>query len=159
MKHRWKLSDLKGLKIVGEIPLPTETKKSRNNQFWVEVDGKRYFCRSVWEANYLYFLHWQKKQGLIFRYEKEPDVFWFEGIRRGVTNYLPDFKVWRTADPKDFYYVEVKGYMDRQSKTKIRRMAKYHPTVGLAVCDSKWFKANTPHLAGIVPGWITLKRK
>jgi hypothetical protein len=158
MKHRWKLEDIKGLKIIGETPLPPAAKKARNNQFWLTLGNKRKFFRSIWEANYAMYLQWQKEHGLIYDWDHEPDVFYFEGIRRGTTNYLPDFKVWKTENKDDFYYVEVKGYMDRKSKTKINRMRKYYPKIELQVCDGKWFRENAKRISGLIPGWIKPKK-
>ena len=79
---------------------------------------------------------------LVFREIKarEKDLFWFEGIKRGVTSYLPDFKVLHLNGT--YEYVETKGYMDSKSQTKIKRMAKYHPQVKLRVVDKEWFKNN-----------------
>lgn len=81
----------------------------------------------------------------------EPNTFWFEGIKRGVVSYLPDFLVLEN-DGKS-YYVEVKGYMDAKSKTKIKRFAKYYPKERLIVIDSKWFKRNNPMMRKLIKGW------
>lgn len=105
--------------------------------------GKVYF-RSSWEANYARYLDLLKKQGLIYKWEFEPDTFWFEKIKRGVRSYTPDFKIWDHID-KQPHYVEVKGYMDPKSKTKIKRMAKYYPNIELLIVDQvayKWIKNN-----------------
>src|SRR5690606_8292944 len=48
------------------------------------------FFRSSWEANYARYLNFLKSQGHIYKWEFEPDTFWFESIRRGVRSYLPD---------------------------------------------------------------------
>jgi hypothetical protein len=97
------------------------------------------FFRSSWEANYARYLNYLVSIGKICRWEFEPDTFWFEAIRRGVRSYLPDFKVWNTpgADP---YYVEVKGWMDAKSKTKLKRMAKYYPHVRVDVVGANAYK-------------------
>lgn len=118
---------------------------------WREIGGKRKFFRSRWEANYARYLEFQKTHGLIADWHHECDTFWFEGIKRGCMTYLPDFKV--TNLDGSIEYHEVKGWMDAQSKTKIRRMAKYHPTVILKVFDSKWYKANKQNLSCLIPDW------
>lgn len=118
---------------------------------WREIGGKRKFFRSRWEANYARYLEFQKVHGLITDWHHECDTFWFEGIKRGCMTYLPDFKV--TNLDGSIEYHEVKGWMDAQSKTKIRRMAKYHPTVILKVFDSKWYKTNKPRLSRLIQGW------
>lgn len=120
---------------------------------WREVGGKRFFARSRWEANYARYLEFLKVNGEISEWEHEPETFWFEAIRRGSRSYLPDFRV--TNKDGSVEYHEVKGWMDSRSRTKIRRMAKYHPLVKLVVRDTKWFRSNGVKLAGIIPGWET----
>lgn len=93
---------------------------------WVEIGGKRFYARSKFEAAYGYFLQWKKNHGLIKDYEHEPLRFDFP-LKRGQNSYLPDYRV-TTADDKSFY-VEVKGYLDANSKTKLKRMKKYYPEV------------------------------
>lgn len=117
---------------------------------WEVVGGKRFYARSRWEANYGRYLEWQKAQGLIVDWEHEPKTFWFEGIKRGVMSYLPDFWV-RTKSGEEFH--EVKGWMDARSLTKIKRMAKYHPSVKLQVIDSVRYRILAKQLKSIVPGW------
>lgn len=90
------------------------------------------YVRSSWEANVARYLNFLIKQKTIFKWEYEPDTFWFENIKRGTRSYTPDFKIWDTEDG-DPYYWEVKGYMDAKSKTKLKRMAKYHPDVKVVV--------------------------
>lgn len=120
---------------------------------WIECGGKRFFARSKWEANYGRYLQFLKMAGVISEWEHEPETFWFTGILRGVRSYLPDFRV--TNRDGSIEYHEVKGWMDAKSKTKIKRMAKYHPKILLIVRDGKWYQANRRKLAGLVPGWRT----
>ena len=107
---------------------------------WREIGGKRNYFRSTWEANYARWLEYMKTQSMILEWEHEPKTFWFENIRRGVRSYLPDFKV--TNLDGSHYWVEVKGYMDAKSKTKIKRLSKYYPEEELRVVDGDWFKKN-----------------
>lgn len=118
---------------------------------WREIAGRKIFARSRWEANYARFLQWQKEHGEIIEWEHEPTTFWFDEIKRGCVSYLPDFRV-TTWDGAEEYH-EVKGWMDRASKTKIRRMAKYFPTVRLTVIDSARYRALSKTCAKIVKGW------
>lgn len=90
------------------------------------------YVRSSWEANVARYLNFLIKQKTIFKWEYEPDTFWFENIKRGTRSYTPDFKIWDTEN-SDPYYWEVKGYMDAKSKTKLKRMAKYYPDVKVVV--------------------------
>lgn len=92
------------------------------------VSGKRddlggLYVRSKWEANYARYLNWLIEQGEIDRWEYEPETFWFP-IKRGVRHYTPDFKVWSNGE---YEWHEVKGYMDKKSKTKLNRFRIYHP--------------------------------
>ena len=98
------------------------------------------YVRSAWEANYARYLNWLLKKGEIHKWEFEPDQFEFEAIKRGTRSYIPDFKVWETADSEP-YYVEVKGWMDARSKTKLKRMAKYYPDIRIDVVGEKQYNA------------------
>lgn len=102
---------------------------------WETIGGKKIYFRSSWEAKYAHYLESIKKKGEILKWEFEPDTFWFDKIKRGVTSYLPDFKV--TLPDKTIEYHEVKGWMDAKSKTKIKRMRIYHPQVVLIVLQKK----------------------
>lgn len=116
---------------------------------WVEINGVRFFARSKWEANYAHYLEWLKLNGVVSKWEHEPETFWFDKIKRGVVSYLPDFRV--TMPNGKIEYHEVKGWMDPRSKTKIKRMAKYHPSIHLEIIDSKRYKALEKQLKHIVP--------
>src|SRR5205807_723233 len=117
---------------------------------WREIGGKRKYFRSRWEANYARYLEFLKVQNQITDWEHEPEVFWFEGIKRGCVSYLPDFKV--TELNGSFTYHEVKGWMDDRSKTKIRRMQIYHPSIILKIIEANWFKNNNKTLTSIIYG-------
>jgi hypothetical protein len=118
---------------------------------WREIGGVRKFYRSKWEANYAHYLQWQKVRGLISDWKHEPTTFWFKGVKRGCVSYLPDFWV-QDNDAAESYH-EIKGWMDARSLTKIKRMAKYHPTVRLVVIDGKRYEALRKSVSGIVDGW------
>ncbi len=98
---------------------------------WWTGGGRRIYMRSSWEKKYAGRLHLLKLAGEIKDWEYEPDTFWFESIKRGVRSYKPDFKVFQNDG--SFYYVEVKGYMDAKSKTKLKRMKRYYPDVRIEV--------------------------
>lgn len=124
---------------------------SRCGRQWHEVGGKRFYSRSRWEMSYANYLQWRKDRGEIADWEYEAHTFWFEKIRRGVRSYVPDFKV--TMSDGSIEWHEVKGWMDSKSKTKIKRMAIYHPNEFLMVLDGQWFAGANKTFAGIVPGW------
>jgi hypothetical protein len=109
------------------------------------------FFRSKWEANYARYLNWMKSRGEIDSWKYESRTFWFEEIRRGVRSYMPDFEVIDKpgAEPR---YVEVKGWMDPKSATKIKRMAKYYPDVKLEVFDERAYRS-LQQLGRVIAGW------
>lgn len=110
------------------------------------------YVRSRWEANYCRYLNYLKAQGKIFKWEYEADTFRFEGIKRGVQAYTPDFKIWTTKDAEP-YYVEIKGYMDAKSKTKLKRMNKYYPKTRLVVVTQKDYTKIEKEFGKLIEGW------
>lgn len=112
---------------------------SRTKKGWVSFGNKKIFCKSSWEMNYACYLEWLKSTNNIIDWQYEPDTFWFEKIRRGVRSYTPDFKV--TNKTGDIEYHEVKGWMDSKSKTKLKRMKIYHPSIKLIVIDKTPYTA------------------
>ena len=106
---------------------------------WVEFkDGRRYFFRSGWEVKYANYLEMVSKSKEVSHWTYEEDTFWFEAIRRGVRSYTPDFKIYFVDGTH--HYHEVKGWMDSKSKTKLKRMAKYHPKETVIVIAEKEMK-------------------
>lgn len=124
---------------------------SRSKSGYRDDLGKVYF-RSAWEANYARYLNFLIKNGDVEWWEYEPDTFWFEAIKRGVRSYKPDFKV-KFSEKNSFIYIEIKGWMDAKSKTKIKRMAKYHPDVTLEVFGAKEYKSLKKQLSGVIENW------
>lgn len=114
---------------------------------WREIDGRKIYFRSDWEFKYACFLQLLKDRGSIKDWEHEPKTFWFDEIKCGTRSYLPDFRV-NEMDGRQ-YWVEVKGYMDAKSKTKIKRFGKYYPSEQLMVVTGKWFKENEALIRGI----------
>lgn len=105
----------------------------------VTIGGKSFFARSSWECNIAAYLEFLKSKNEIKEWEHEVQTFWFEKIKRGVRSYLPDFKV--TNNDGSFYFLEVKGWMDDKSKTKIKRMKLYYPEIRLEVIDSEVYRS------------------
>ena len=113
--------------------------------------GNRYF-RSAWEANYARYLNFLQKHGNIFKWEYEPDTFWFEKIKRGTRSYTPDFKVWNVENGKP-HYEEVKGWLDKRSKIKLERMKKYHPEIQIVLVGEKQYRAIARSIKPLIPEW------
>ena len=130
--------------------------KYASNPYSRTKSGKRedlggLFFRSAWEANYARYLNFLIERGQIQKWEFEPETFWFEKIKRGVRSYMPDFKIYRLDETS--YFVEVKGWMDDKSKTKIKRMAIYHPKIELIVFDKTDYAKLKKQFAGVLPFW------
>lgn len=143
---------LKGLKTREKNgTLYDQDRKTSWKQGWRTIGGIDKYYRSRWEANYARYLEWLKKQGQIRAWEHEPETFWFGGIMRGVRSYLPDFRV--IENNGDVIYHEVKGWMDDRSKTKIKRMAKYHPGITLLVIEAKGYKAIAKQMSSLIEEW------
>lgn len=107
-------------------------------QGWKVIAERKIYFRSNWEVRYAKYLEFLKQIGQITEWEHEPETFWFENIKRGTRSYLPDFKV--VKPDGSHYWVEVKGYMDAKSNTKIKRFRKYYPEEELRVVTGKCFK-------------------
>lgn len=145
---------LRSMKTKSERGILITPRKGSWKAAWRKIGGKRIYARSRWEANYARYLQFQKDHGIIVDWQHEPQTFWFEKIKRGVRSYTPDFLV----TFKDcIEYHEVKGWFDARSKTKIKRMATYHPGVTLRVFASDWFKSANRKIAPLIPGWETSK--
>lgn len=121
--------------------MQAKSRAFNSQQSWKTVGEKRIYFRSRWEHLYALYLQWQLESNLIAKWEYEPKTFWFEAIKRGVRSYKPDFAVYLASGQR--YWVEVKGYMDQRSKTKIRRFNKYFPDERLIVIEKTWFLKKT----------------
>jgi hypothetical protein len=129
------------------LPRPNTTWKGG----WREIGGVKKYYRSRWEANFARYLQWLKERNEIASWAHEPKVFWFDGIRRGTVSYLPDFCVIEN-NGKEVYY-EVKGWMDKRSATKLKRMKKYHPDVTLILVAQKQYEAIARSVSKLIQGW------
>jgi hypothetical protein len=118
---------------------------------WRTIGERKIWFKSKMEANYARYLQFLKCRDEILDWEYEPKTFWFDKIKRGTRAYLPDFQVWTCR--KYHHWIEVKGYMDARSFTKIKRFRKYYPQEVLMVIDSKWFAENLPKLRGLIDAW------
>jgi hypothetical protein len=101
------------------------------------------FFRSSWEANIARYFNFV---GIKWTYE--PKQFEFP-VKRGCVSYKPDFYL-----PKEDTWVEVKGYMDSKSKTKLNRFKRYYPEEykKLIIIGREEYKEISKHKA-IIPYW------
>jgi hypothetical protein len=146
----WILNTMKG-RLAKYGTLAPERLKTTWKQGWREIGGKNKYYRSRWEANYARYLDLLKGQKQIAEWEHEPETFWFEEIKRGCRSYLPDFRV--TNLDGSIEYHEVKGWFDDRSKTKLKRMAKYHPHIKLRVIAKKEYSILVKQCSGIIKDW------
>ena len=96
--------------------------KSQKNPYSRTKSGKRkdlnnIFFRSAWEANIARYYNY-----LGIEWQFEPKTFIFKNISRGSVSYTPDFYL-----PQLDKWVEVKGWMDNKSKTKLKRFKNQYP--------------------------------
>lgn len=110
------------------------------------------FFRSSWEANYARYLNLLQRMKIVEVWEFEPRTFWFDGVKRGVISYLPDFCVKYRNDPVP-EYVEIKGWVTPKDRTKWKRMAKYHPDVKLTIVREKEYLSIQNKWSGAIPEW------
>jgi hypothetical protein len=113
--------------------------------------GPMYF-HSKMEANYARYLNLLQHMGVVESWRYEPETFWFLAIKRGTRSYKPDFRV-LYANERAPVYVEVKGYMDKKSKTKIGRFRKYYPQYRLEIVGQTEFAAIKRKWASAIPTW------
>jgi len=110
--------------------------------------------RSSWEANYARYLNLLIRLGVVEWWKYESKTFWFEAIKRGVRSYKIDFEV-KYKNEKEPAIVEIKGWMDAKSKTKLKRMAKYHPNVKIELIGAKEYRALKNKWASQIEHWET----
>lgn len=115
---------------------------------YFEIGGKRMFFRSKWEANYALYLEFLVQKGHIKSWKYEGKIFIFEKIQFGTRSYRPDFTV--ETNNGAIEYHEVKGYMTPQSRTKLKRMAKYFPHERIVLIDSSAYKSIERSAGGLL---------
>lgn len=122
---------------------------SKKGKRHIESKGEIYL-RSKWEANYARYLDYLLSEGRISQWEYEVDEFQFP-VKRGNRFYKPDFKVWNNEG--EFFYVEVKGYLDNDSKVKLKRMAQYFPDIIIRVVQGDEMKKIHSLYRKHIPEW------
>lgn len=123
----------------------------QSTQGWREINNTKFYFRSSWEANYARYLELLKNSNQIVGWEYECKTFWFDKIKRGVRSYKPDFKINELNG--NYFWVEVKGFFDSKSLTKIKRFRKYYPEEKLVLVDKNWFRSNAFKLKMVIKDW------
>jgi len=150
-KEHWQAQRIKTSKaLMGKMPKNMQREGKFNNisRGWYDINGKRIFFRSKWEVNYALYLDWLVKNNEIKNWEYEKDTFIFEKIKFGTRSYLPDFKVFSNDGSIDYH--EIKGWMDKKSATKLKRMRIYYPKIKLIVVGKNEYKDLTKKIGRIV---------
>lgn len=108
--------------------------------------------RSGWERNIARYLDHLVAEGTVDTWEYEPERFPFP-VKRGNKSYLPDFKVWYPDGSYEWW--EVKGYMDNDSKIKLRRFALHHTeeSMKLKLIDRPAYMKIKAEFEGKLEGW------
>lgn len=118
---------------------------------WRVVGGRRVYFRSIWEANWARYLQVLVDQKRILGWEHEPKTFWFDGVRRGVVSYKPDFRV-TLLDGRRVWH-EVKGWMDHRSQLALKRFARHYPEETMRVIDATAYKKAKSWGQVRIPDW------
>jgi hypothetical protein len=144
--HRQKISD----SLVGKMPKNVGKCGEWLNikRGWYDINGKKMYFRSKWEANYALYLDFLMGHQKIIKWEYESETFIFNKIKFGTRSYTPDFKVYELD--KSVSYTEVKGFMTARSKTQLKRMKKYFPKVRLRVVDRSCYFAVKKQLEKLI---------
>jgi hypothetical protein len=137
------------------------------------VSGTKKGLGNKWERNYAAYLDFLVDGESITAWQREPVTFWFckigkqlkgehvepndvilkrakGGVVRGVRSYKPDFRIVNIDG--SICYHEVKGFLDKQSKTKLKRMEKYYPDVKIRVVTSKNMR-EIAKWSKLIKGW------
>jgi len=109
------------------------------------------YFRSGWEANYARYLNFLRSIREIKSWKYEPVTFEFKDIKRGNKFYTPDFEILNNNNTIEYH--EIKGYMDKGSATKLKRMSTKYPKVKLILIDSKSYQAIAKEVKRFINGW------
>lgn len=116
-----------------------------------KITDRKIFFRSRWEANYARYLEHLKQNKKIKEWKHENKIFWFKDFKDNCKAYLPDFEVFLNNGKTEYH--EVKGWYDKRSKTKIRKMRKEYPSVTLKLIREKQYKKIKEKYANKILDW------
>jgi len=129
--------------------------RASESRGWRVVAGVRKYFINRMEADYFRYLTWLKQQNKIKDFKHQPPEFDFTvvaKVRRGPCSfYKPDFLVEELNGQS--YYVETKGYLDRKSQTKLKRMGKYFRNVRVVVVQTRDMAEIETAVGGLIEGW------
>ncbi len=131
--------------------LNPEKYKTRRSKTGKRIDLDNKFFRSSWEANWARYLNFLVKNHQILKWEYEIDTFEFVKYKRGSRFYTPDFKVFNLDGTYEYH--EIKGYMDAQSQTKLKRMTKCYPKEKVILIDVIPYQSIARQFRTSLPFW------
>lgn len=123
---------------------------NQKNPYSRTKSGKRedlnnIFFRSAWEANIARYYNY-----IGVKWEYEPKTFIFDNVTRGSVSYTPDFYL-----PEEDKWIEIKGWMDSKSKTKLKRFARQYPEEykKLELIQQKEYNEIKRKMSGFIKNW------
>lgn len=130
----------------GQSDEPKKKQRQHNNASYTREDLGLY-VRSSWEANLARVM---RVCGIEFRYE--PKIYKFPQDH-GNNRYTPDFKIDHIPGHSYTGYIEVKGYMDEDSKVKLKRMEKYYPFDLVLILGRTAYREIEKEFSWMCPEW------
>lgn len=102
-------------------------RKYGNRPVSVEIDGKMFHFRSKAEYDVAEYLHLLKQSGYIKDFAYEQTKFCFPSEAEPIKTWLLDFDI--LENDGSFYYIEVKGRVEPDTKSKLKLLNTYRPEV------------------------------
>lgn len=126
-------------------PMPFQKKPYSRTKSGKREDLDNIYFRSAWEANLARYYNF-----IGIKWEYEPKTFIFENVTRGSVSYTPDFYL-----PDEDKWIEVKGWMDSKSKTKLKRFARQYPEEykKLELIQQKEYNEIKRKMSGYIKNW------
>jgi hypothetical protein len=142
---------LSGQGVPQKAPPAIDPRSKGRKAGWLEIGGKRHYFRSAWERNIARYAEWLKQNGQIVDWTYEATTHKFEGVKRGIVSYKEDFRITENSGDRPIW--EVKGFMSRESKTKLNRMAEHHPHIRIVLIGKVQYQAIAATMRGTIIGW------
>jgi len=144
--HQW---DEKIAKQIVSLGVIKTWKRNKQLPELTVKDGKIYF-RSRLEANWARYLDFQISSGALSNWLYEPAQFCFGSFRKN-NYYRPDFMLINMDGT--YHFDEVKGWMDPNSKIRMKRMTRFYPEIKVEIVDSKRVASVAKKLKHVIVGW------
>lgn len=98
------------------------------------------------EANIFRWLKTRKLESV----EYEPELFYFKPNKFGIKAYVPDFKI---TDGKRIWFIEVKGFFERQDFQKAALVANQYPWIKIYYIDSEKYNLIKEYYSKEITEW------